>query len=43
MYNLEYHKYSTDEHIVGEWIDGKPLYEKTVNFILKDACVRGKF
>ena len=21
------HKYSTDEHIVGTWIDGKPLYE----------------
>jgi len=25
-----YHKYSTEEHIVGEWIDGKTLYEKTV-------------
>ena len=25
-------KYSTDEQIVGEWIDGKPLYQKTVNF-----------
>jgi hypothetical protein len=25
------HKYSTDEHVVGTWIDGKPLYEKTVN------------
>jgi hypothetical protein len=24
-----YHKYSTEEHIVGEWIDGKTLYEKT--------------
>ncbi len=23
------HKYSTDEHIVGTWIDGKPIYEKT--------------
>ena len=23
--------YSTDEHIVGKWIDGKLLYEKTVN------------
>ena len=22
------HHYSTDEHIVGTWIDGKPLYEK---------------
>lgn len=24
--------YSTSEHKVGTWIDGKPLYEKTVNF-----------
>lgn len=24
------HKYSTDEHIVGTWIDGKPVYEKTI-------------
>lgn len=23
------HTYSTDEHIVGVWIDGKPIYEKT--------------
>lgn len=23
------HHYSTDEHIVGTWIDGKPVYEKT--------------
>lgn len=27
-----YHIYSTTEHIVGEWIDGKALYEKTINF-----------
>lgn len=26
-----YHKYSTDEQIVGEWIDGKPIYQKTIN------------
>lgn len=25
------HHYSTDEHIVGTWIDGKPLYEKTID------------
>lgn len=25
-----YHKYSTEEHIVGEWIDGKPIYEKVL-------------
>ena len=24
------HKYSTDEHVVGTWIDGKPIYEKTI-------------
>lgn len=24
-------KYSTEEQIVGEWIDGKPLYQKTIN------------
>ena len=24
-------KYSTDEQIVGEWIDGKPLYQKTID------------
>lgn len=24
------HKYSTEEQVVGEWIDGKPLYEKTL-------------
>lgn len=23
------HHYSTDEHIIGTWVDGKPLYEKT--------------
>lgn len=23
--------YSTDEHVVGSWIDGKPLYQKTIN------------
>ena len=24
--------YSTDEKMIGQWIDGKPLYAKTVNF-----------
>jgi hypothetical protein len=24
-----YHKYSTEEQVVGEWIDGKPLYQRT--------------
>lgn len=30
----KYHKYSTEEQIVGEWINGKPIYEKT--FIVPD-------
>ena len=25
-------KYSTDEQVIGEWIDGKPLYQKVVDF-----------
>ena len=24
-------KYSTDEQVIGEWIDGKPLYQKTID------------
>lgn len=24
--------YSTDEHVVGTWVDGSTLYEKTINF-----------
>lgn len=28
----EAHHYSTEEQVVGTWIDGKPLYEKTVYF-----------
>lgn len=27
----EPHNYSTDEQVVGTWIDGKTLYEKTVD------------
>jgi hypothetical protein len=26
----DYREYSTSEHIVGSWIDGSPVYEKTV-------------
>lgn len=25
----EWHEYSTDEKVVGKWIDGKSIYEKT--------------
>lgn len=28
----EWHEYSTEEKVVGKWIDGKPLYEKTWDF-----------
>lgn len=31
------HHYSTDEQIVGTWIDGKPLYEKTIKFNNKNV------
>lgn len=27
----DYHVYSTNEKVVGRWIDGKPIYEKTVD------------
>lgn len=27
----EYHKYSTTERVVGEWIDGSAVYEKTID------------
>lgn len=27
----DYHVYSTDERVVGKWIDGKPIYEKTIS------------
>lgn len=26
------HNYSTTEQVIGTWIDGKPLYEKTLDF-----------
>lgn len=37
----KYHKYSTEEQVVGEWIDGSKLYEKTLtisNFNAKGAA-----
>ena len=27
----EWHEYSTEERVVGKWIDGKPIYEKTIS------------
>ena len=26
-----FHEYSTEEKVVGKWIDGKPIYEKVIN------------
>ena len=31
-YNL--HEYSTEEKVVGKWVDGKPIYEKVISFSL---------
>lgn len=30
--NIYTHNYSYQEHVVGTWVDGKPLYEKTIPF-----------
>ena len=36
--NLRYNQlsthYSTEEQVVGEWIDGKPLYQKTISKVV---------
>lgn len=31
------HEYSTEEKIVGKWIDGKPIYEKVISFQLSGS------
>lgn len=31
------HEYSTEEKIVGKWIDGKPIYEKVISFPLSGS------
>ena len=28
---IAYSKYSTTEHVVGTWVDGKPVYEKQIS------------
>ena len=33
--------YSTEEKVVGTWIDGKPLYQKVVNFSSSGSFSRG--
>lgn len=30
----DFHEYSTEEKVVGKWIDGKPIYEKIISFSL---------
>ena len=35
--SADYHEYSTEEKIVGKWIDGKTLYEKTIKFNNKNV------
>ena len=30
---VDYHEYSTDERIVGKWIDGRPVYEQTFHVV----------
>lgn len=32
--NDNLHEYSTEEKVVGKWIDGKPIYEKVITFSL---------
>ena len=31
MNGNDLHEYSTEEKVVGKWIDGKPIYEKVIN------------
>jgi len=33
------HHYSTNEQVIGTWIDNKPLYQKTIQFTLGNANV----
>ena len=33
--------YSTDEIVVGEWIDGKPLYQKTIQCTMPQCATEG--
>ena len=33
--------YSTEEQVIGKWIDGKPLYRKVIETILPETAVNG--
>ena len=35
--------YSTDEQIIGTWIDGKPLYQKTFEYDVTNQAATGSF
>lgn len=37
LYIKGYDNYSEEEHIVGQWIDGKPLYEKNITETVKSG------
>ena len=39
--SARYHKYSTEEQVVGEWIDQKPIYEKTIETTFPTGIVDG--
>ena len=34
--------YSTEEQVIGEWIDGKPLYEKVVDLGIDTTITANK-
>ena len=38
----KWHEYSTSEKVVGKWIDGKPIYEKTKVIPISDTTVNNK-
>lgn len=37
------HHYSTTEHVIGTWIDGKPLYEKVFAFSQRTTISEGSW
>ena len=36
-------KYSTNEQIIGKWIDGKPLYRKVIKTTMAETSQSGKY
>ena len=35
--------YSKDEQVIGKWVDGKPLYRRYFNFIIKEYVIASKY